>query len=74
MRAQLRTEHQVKQRVGALVAQQEGVGFVARAAYEGVQAVVDVAPEEVVGDECGHGVTLRSDLNFTGDATRYHIQ
>ena len=55
MRAQLRTEHQVKQRVGALVAQQEGVGFVARAAYEGVQAVVDVAPEEVVGDECGHG-------------------
>ena len=49
--------HGVEQRVGALVSQQERVGFVARAADGLEQAIVDVAAEEIVGDDRRHSVS-----------------
>ena len=57
--AQLRAEHRVEQRVGALVAQQERLGLVAGPADIAEEPVVDVLAEEVVRDECGHGAVPR---------------
>ena len=49
--------HRIEQRVGALVSQQERVGFVARSADGLEQRVVHVASEEIMGDDCWHSVS-----------------